>query len=404
MEHSEILFGPYLYPCGFPLILSVVYFFAGMNFVIMKWVCALFFIASLPLIYRIFKNSFNEKKYAFVIVICIALHWYFLTFTDNVLSDLPFFFFSLFSLFLMERSRTVVKQILLGVVIFYAYLIRDIGIVLIPTLFVFQVQQLIREKLSLKKMFLQYSIPYIIFIFLFILNTWLLPQGGANHYSMVSDLSFTSRFFVYYTELLSSYLFDCIIPGYLWIPILLLIIAGMYYQGRKSLHILFYVLSVYVICILWPSKQGIRFLFPIIPFILYFMIRGVLMLSTAIKFKYLNILIFVFAALIVFQSQKRVIRFSREDTNTVQTSEMQELYDSVISNTNENDKIVFENPRVLRLFTDRNSFFSTNNDTIRAYADYVVMKRDEPADLPWLKGISDTKKYSLYKVEKEKSD
>jgi hypothetical protein len=399
MDHSEILFGPYLYPMGFPLILSVVYLFAGMDFVIMKWVGALFFLASLPLIYLIFKNYFTERKYAFALLVCIALHENFLTFTDNVLSDLPFLFFSLLAIYLMERSKTFLQMTLLGLVIFYAYFVRDIGVFLIPTLFVFQAQKAFQNKKEFREKKLFLLIPYVVFLFFFGLSKWILPAGGGNHYAIFYNMTFTTRLLNYYAELLSAYLFDSTISVFLWIPLLLLILTGMYIHARKGIHILFYVLIIFVISVMWPSKQGIRFLFPIIPFILYFLFQGLIYLSKIIKFKYLNISIFLFAAIIVFENQKKVIRFSRVDTNAVKSEQMEDLYDCVIRNTDEKSVVVFDNPRVLRLFTERNSFYSTNNDTVRMYADYSIRDRNDFIDISWMKSIDNTDKYTLYKIE-----
>ena len=147
---------------------------------------------------------------------------------------------------------------------------------------------------------------------------------------------------------------------------------------------------------MWPANQGIRFLFPIIPFVIYYLTQGVLLVSKAIKFKYLNIAIFIFAYIIAFQGEKNVIRFSR-----LKTTDMEMLYNYIIQTTDKKSIIVFDNPRVLRLFTNRNSFYSTNKDTINKYANYIICRKDDLKYCNCNDSVFYTNSYTMYKVEKQ---
>ena len=68
MENSDEIIGPYLYPLGFPLLLSPVYYIFGLDLVAMKVYCAGFLILCLPLIYIFFRPKFKEPGYALFIV------------------------------------------------------------------------------------------------------------------------------------------------------------------------------------------------------------------------------------------------------------------------------------------------------------------------------------------------
>ena len=105
LNNSDATISPYLYPNGFPLLLTPIYLIFGMNFIAMKILCVLFFIAALPLIYLLFRNKFDTAVYPLLIVAAIALQGVFITFTDNISSDLPFLFFSILSLVLIERCK-----------------------------------------------------------------------------------------------------------------------------------------------------------------------------------------------------------------------------------------------------------------------------------------------------------
>ena len=182
MDQSMV--GPYFYPFGFPLIISPFYYLFGINLQLMKIVCAFFFVLAIPFVYFLSKRI-NSNENGILITIHIAFNWLFINYSDNVISDLPYFFFSTLSVYLITKSNNLRNSFLLGFSMFYAYFIRDIGITLIPTLFVYQYFDQ-KSKLFRASQLL----PYITFFLLLFISKILLPfNGGANHFEFFYNFS-----------------------------------------------------------------------------------------------------------------------------------------------------------------------------------------------------------------------
>ncbi len=377
VQSSIAIMGPYLYPNGFPSLLAPVYYCFGINFIGMKAFCALFLLLSIPVISHLFKPFFSNKFYPLFIVLSICLHPAFVTFSDSISSDLPFFFFSLFSLLLMNKPNTIPNQILLGVCIFFSYFIRDIGIVLIPTLLTYQLQQKWRSNEKTNLHF--YAIPYLMFAILWVTQFLLLPQGGENHYTMLfTKFSFSQlgSGIEYYLHQASSYFFIRI--RYL-LPLLFIMVAGMLSSWKQNLHFIIYTVLILVILLAWPGYQGIRFIFPLIPFALYFMLKGCIFIYDAFNFNKTYLLLILSVTLIIstVKSVTTIIEFSKIDTNQSYTPEMILLYNFITKNVEENDIIGFFKPRALRLFTGRNAIYTDQDHFAQSNAKYLLIKKTE---------------------------
>lgn len=381
MDNSEGLIGPYLYPYGFPLLLSPIYFFFGINFFLMKGFCGLFLILSIPITYRLFKNEFTNNLYLFAIILGFSFHADFITFSDNILSDLPFFFFSMLSLLLMTKSSTSYsRQFILGATIFFSYFTRDIGIVLLPTLLSHQIQILFTKKDETRKLFLLF-IPYLVFIFFFALIKFFFPNGGANHYNLILN---KDTFFILlnniknYKSLITYYLFqrDSIL---LFLPLLSLVIIGMFQTWRQNIHFIVYTIFISLILLIWPSFQGCRFIFPIIPFIFYFVLKGIIFVWNQYKVyeRGLQILLYFYLCMFLLNQLVSINNFRKSESNSSYTYEMVNIYDYISENIPKNEEIVFFKPRVLRLFTERNAISINQNVFAKSNANYLLIQKQQ---------------------------
>lgn len=383
MVNSQYIIGPYLYPNGFPLLLSPIYLFFGIDFIVMKLFCSLFFILSLPLIYFLLKSYSNNSIYSLFIIVMIAFHQYFLSFSDNILSDFPFLFFSVLTIFLFKKSNNFLHQVFLGILIYFTYSIRDIGIVLIPTLIVYQVQEYFSTKQVNRIQISFYLIPHITFILLFIPLLFFLPKAGTGHYDLILNQSLGLIYtnIIYYRHGINLYLFGDTISSkliylfpFFWIFPFFIILIGLIKEIRKNLYIVIYTIFIMTIYILWPARQGFRFLFPVIPFILYFFVNGINFFTNKFNIKFLNIIILIlFSVNIIYEGSKSTLYWSRFDTNTAYTPEMKEIYSFISNTVPENEIIVFFKPRVLRLFTERNSI--SLKDYNESKDNFILLKK-----------------------------
>lgn len=373
--------GPYLYPMGFPILLALPYSFFGMNFIALKLFCALFFLGALPLYFYLFKASFEQYFYALCIVIFIAFHIGYIAFCDNVLSDLPFFFFCALTFLQLQRSTTIVNQFLVGVLVFFTYYIRDVGIIFIPTLMVYQFQLLFLEKRK-EKNYRYYLVPYFVFVFLYFLNDYFMPKGNSNHYDLLwNKLSFEMVIdnLVYYCELFSSVFFIKIeLLLLLSIPLLL----GIFANWKQHLHFIAFALLLLFIYIIWPAHQGVRFVFPIIPFMLYFIVKGFLFMVAYLRIhhRYLAVSFLLILIFLTYNSLQFVDLYSKRNSNVAYNADTKIMYAYILKQLPEKEIIGFEKPRILRLFTGRISILCNLSHFDASGLNYLLIRKKDIPD------------------------
>ena len=126
-------------------------------------------------------------------------------------------------------------------------------------------------------------VPYISLGCFVSLWKLVLPEGGTSHLEHLERINTESikGNSIYYKDLLANFFAG--IPSYgiykgewiAYIATLPFVVIGSIRQIRIAYHMLIYTLLTYMLFILWPHKQGLRFLFPVLPFyILFFYIWG----------------------------------------------------------------------------------------------------------------------------------
>jgi 4-amino-4-deoxy-L-arabinose transferase-like glycosyltransferase len=81
-------------PPVFPLLLAPVYRIFGMNFTALKMEEVVFFVAALAVLFSLFR-TYLPPRYGLLLMAVIGLNPYFWNIKDDILSDIPFFFFLL---------------------------------------------------------------------------------------------------------------------------------------------------------------------------------------------------------------------------------------------------------------------------------------------------------------------
>lgn len=377
-EHSYRINTPHLYPMGFPILLIIPYFFFGLNFIAMKIFSSLFFVFSLPIIYIVFRPYFSHPFYSYCIVLAIAFQFDFVSFSDIVYSDYTFLFFSALSLLCFRKENTLLNQLLIGILIFFSYYIRDVGIALLPALFIYQWQKNHFSGSALKTR-LQPLIPYLVFCIFYILNALFLPKGTANHYEHLWAM-FSWEIIVKnvnaYVYLFSTYF--CVSKTgllFLMIPFC----AGVVFIWRTQLYFVVYVLCVLLIYIIWPALQGMRFLFPILPVIIYIIIKGFEQLVVVLKIpqQFLGVLLITGLCYMTYQSVQRIQDYSRADSNLSYNADTKIMYNYISNNIPKNETIGFSKCRILRLFTKHAVILSDLKHFDESGVNFLLIRKEE---------------------------
>ncbi len=403
MRESTHFIGPDAYPWGFPTLLAPFTLACGpLNVFCLKYINLIFFALFLWVFYALLARRLPPLEAALLLAV-FAFSPLLLKFEDILLSDITFLFFSTFGLLLIEKrigrgaslwDNSLYKNIILGIVLFFAFFIRTNGILLVPTLFLTQaftyLQTRPRPVLDWKRVLTIGLIPYYVFGLLTLANLMLFPAGEESHLEHLSVLSLSSM-----ADNLSAYF---AMPAYFFsdLPhadiiyglLLPFILGGLILNFKRDVHLVAYLLLSYALFIVWPDQQGIRFLFPLLPFLVYFAYRGMEATSFVLTERHhrlglwLTRLFWLFiAATFAFTSlglARDNLAQGRGPYGNVFDPISLEMFEFVKSATPADSIIAFYKPRALRLFTDRDSLLMDTCDAL-PMADYVVLRKSRGA-------------------------
>lgn len=287
----------FFYPWGFPLLLASVYFFFGMNIIAMKFLITIFFCFSLFVIFLIFKEKLSPIQ-TILFVLIFAVNPYFFLFKENIYSDIPFLFFSLLSVLLIQKflvNDTIFINrafgfFLIGMMIFFAYSTRVAGIILIPVLFFCQIlinrQKITKEPLSYIKTKYYEFIPYLTFLICYYIIGFFLPPPSIMSYVNVSlDISNTGNYGIsgYITTVITQFVAIFLNYGnytsgsiyfinFILIALPFVLIGFIITYKKEYLYIIYTILSLGIVISF--CHYEFRYFFTILPFFMYFFIIG----------------------------------------------------------------------------------------------------------------------------------
>ena len=353
--------GPRTYPPIFPLLLSPIYRWFGMNLTAMKVEVVLFFVAALFMIYLVFRDEL-PSPYVITIVAVIGFNPYLWLFKDEILSDIPFLFFVFLSLLVMKSARQasgwcgsqLLCGILVGVSIYIAYGTRSIGVLLLPAFLLAEVIQ--NRRLSqvavvailafgllaaLQNAFLHSDSSYLDQLAqdpsLFIYDVFLSLEARARALMVLWNDGYSTAS----TGALIAIIGFLATVGY----------VARVRNTRTILEIfpLFYGLSSF----LFPGVR-VAYLIPLVPFFLFHAFIGIQQFK---DFRGVDLERSLTIALVVIIFLSYVARYTTLEFGPIHWGVAKdttvELFDYVRTETLEEDVFIFCKPRVLTLYTGR---------------------------------------------------
>ncbi len=400
IKNSYTTLGPINYPWGFPILISPVIYFFGINLMALKSINILIYLLFLVCIYLLFSEKLSIPN-RLVMLAFFAFSPVILQSHDHILSDIPFLFFSTLSIFMIDKFIISEKKfvsytfdnLLLGFCIFAAYSTRTNGalllLVLLITLIVKSFLSFKTNPISTKRIYFN-VLPYLTFITLMGITTLYLPGSNASYLSQLDGLNIIRAFrFLYrYTmmlpTMLHTYDYESPVNIFLFIILLPFALIGILTRWRLDYHFILYSGFTLVLYSFPPYVAGLRYIFPILPFYIYFILVGWSWFSSILKGRYspsyhfigntlaLIIVLLVFASSLSLAVQnlrnKRHIEGPYDQPST-------EMFRFISNNTGDDSTIVFFKPRVLRLLTDRRSLRAINCPNI-LLGDYLVFHKE----------------------------
>jgi hypothetical protein len=340
----DLIVGPAVYPWGYPAILAAGHALWGDNLTLMKLYMLAFYAGGWTFFYLFIKDRSGPVMGALLMAI-VAFGPAFFAEKDHLRSEAPFFLFFMLSIYLMSKPAKTGGLALLGVVIFLAYWTRTHGITLLGALFALQI---FRQQFNV--------VPYLIFGALW--GTVQLIPGdtsylGSGHLAALFEnpLEVLWRNVLYYLRAPGSF-FD--LPKFLkpfaGLFIYGVALVGMWRRREADLALILACVAYASILAPYPFRQT-RFLFPIMPFLLYFVYQGIpwkrlqIPLVTAIAT----------ACLLVSLSQWVSERFPIEGPYSPEATEFFEF----VKTTPADSIFQFWKPRSLTFYANRRAFMRT---------------------------------------------
>jgi hypothetical protein len=415
IDQSSRPLGPTAYPWGLPLLLAPLYGIFGLNLIALKAVNVVSWLLFLFVLWFAFRGSHPGLLFL-LLVSLFALNPTLLSYSNDILSDLPFLLASTFCVSLIQKLvahdrrliSPVTDKLIIGITIAFAFFIRTNGALLLLMLaFTQVVSWLERQPFSIQlttrderlcgaftrvfdfitdsslRFKPQSLVPYFVFFFLVIISSWVMPDGGASHVSHLKGISIRSieSNLHYYFGLMSEFFSGTRNSSVIYGVTIPLAIVGAARRFRSDYPAILYVILVVLFQIIWPYQAGLRYLLPILPFYLSFALSGFESFWTGTKsleraFRKTLCYVSILLVILSFSATSLITVYWNMKTPEVKggpfASNSQEMFSYLVNNTAEDSVVVFFKPRVLRLMTDRQSIMIDKVEQI-GRGDYLCL-------------------------------
>lgn len=406
--------GPAAYPWGYPLLVSPLAAFFWGKLVAFKAINTLAFSAFLAVFFLLARSRFDLPRSA-ALTSLLAFSPPLLLAQDLIQADFVFLFLTTLAMLLLEKPAP--SRWVLGFLIFLATFFRTTGILLLGVLFIVDmIQWRAQPQLSYRAL----ASPYLVFGLLYLCSRLIFPSGEASYFSHYDQFFTIPR-------LLDNALFYLALPAWLFrdLPgggvifglLAICFLWGLLRHWRAELPWLVFSLVTLAALISWPERQGLRFIYPLLPFYLFISLRGMddLLMRFLMKDSHEIVLVgtlripsdlisrlpsLLFGALallslvITFQATSGAL-LTRQEINGPFDEYSREMFAFVREQTPAHSVIVFFKPRAMRLLGERYSILLDRCERLHE-GDYIVLHQKQADN-----GQVDPEKISACKLNLE---
>jgi hypothetical protein len=191
--------GPLAYPWGYPLILVPIYGIKNIHPLALKLPGLFFYAGFLVCLYLFAKDRFTRIE-SLLFVSLFAFNPLLLRFLDQILSDIPFLFFSTLALWLMvqEGRHNPLHYAAIGASVFCMAFLRMTGVLLLGCFLIvefFRLLQHRQDRATVMEIIRNSFIACFVFTGLLVFNLLLFPNGGESYLSQYTGLLETAKEF-----------------------------------------------------------------------------------------------------------------------------------------------------------------------------------------------------------------
>lgn len=365
-NQSDVIFndahfiGPKAYPVGFPLILAPVLKLFGYNIEVLNSYMSLFLILGCFIGYLFLRRKFSLLT-GIITTLIIAYNPVMLSLKAEILSDLPFLFISLLSLYLITSETSVFKHLLIGICIALAIHIRSVGYLLLITYIIslfFQFRS-IRQN-NMKPILigtLSFALLFMILKFGFPCDTnYPFPLETENFWNNLnSHLTYNlDNLFVFFKKFNASpFNYSGLLAGCALITFSVIGLFQAWRINKFDLINIYTLLYILTILTLKFGDAGFRFIIPILFFIFSYAVSGLKLVAEGLQLQR-RWMPLVFGSLVFISYQDElnlIIKTAKETNEGPEKPDIQKLFTYLQTNLKETDVIEFEKPRVIAYYT-----------------------------------------------------
>jgi 4-amino-4-deoxy-L-arabinose transferase-like glycosyltransferase len=417
--------GPLAYPWGYPLILTPVYAIKGISPLALKLPGVLFYAGFLICLYLLISSRLTRIE-SLLIVSLFAFNPMLIEFENQILSDIPFLFFSTLTLLLMtqENKNSILRYVLIGAAVFLTTFMRATGILLLGCFLLiefFRFLRNIKNREMVKQIILNSFLIVFVFALLWLINTFLFPSGGESYLSQYAGLTIETirGFTVSYFNVFSQFFGEAAGWRYLYYILFIFFLLGAWIRRKDETIFIVFTIFWMIVHITYPYWQGPRYIFPILPIFIYFTFQG--MRATINKlpenYRFISERLHygfwaVVACIFLFTSSANAIRNLRDNRaiNGPFDPYSVQVYDYIKEKTSPDSVVVFFKPRVMIMMTGHNTIMSMECDRMLS-GDYLAISKKveenqqippdqiDECSLP-LDKVLENRRFIVYEVQK----
>lgn len=383
---------PQNYSPGFPLLLAPLLKVYGLNYLVLaKFMTFLSII--LLCVWFIYLKKITNPILALIIIVLTGYTSFYLEFKNYILADIPFALTIAISLILIQQIENNKKYFVLNFVLLvlfssFSVILKPLGLALILALFLYSFVVYVKKDENYKRVFFSLILSSIIGFLSYKFLIPILLGEVKEQNSHFFDLLFNSHQLAdtinrnlidYYGQI--SGLFAQNKLNFMFVNIVLMqfvglsFLMGIYQSLKKGIQFNIILLLVFMgVLLLFPYNQGFRYILPLMPIFIYFIILGIesIPYPPNTKFRFLAIIVLVGFLLPL---RINIVQYAKWNKNHKHikgplSEHGKEVFKFIKENTDEDDVIVFNKPRVLGLYCQRKSFCNnTSYNTIEAIQD-----------------------------------
>jgi 4-amino-4-deoxy-L-arabinose transferase-like glycosyltransferase len=386
---SSSQIGPVAYPWGYPLLLAPIYALRGISPLGLKLPGLFFFIGFLICFYLLMRTRLTRTE-SLLLVSLFAFNPLLIDFLDQILSDIPFLFFSTLALLLManENKRSTLGYAKLGIVIAFAFFIRTVGILFLVSFLFVEIYKAWNNRTNrplIMGIFRNVFIVSITFGVFWAIYALIFPGGSESYFDQLKgfELGIALRFTRDYFLLFGSFFGDSIIWKYLYDVLFIFFLIGLWLRRKEDLSFVIFFFLWMLMLATWPIWQGPRFIFPLLPIFIYFTFQGMKATVMALPDAYHQPgqrVLFGFwillTGVLLFNSSVGAaanLRNNRSINGPFDPYSVQ-IYNYIKEKTSPDSVVIFFKPRAMRLMTNHDTIMSMECSRM-SLGDYIVLSR-----------------------------